>query len=126
MSRKIKVKPGKTQSKLGFFVGLAFVAIGLFVVIPTFGPFGIFWTAVAAFIAFSNYKNGFTDEGVPTHEIEIDDDRSSYYGSGYSAPSDSPEDDIEEKLKKLESLYNQGLITGEEYEQKRKQLLDKF
>ena len=126
MSRKIKVKPGKTQSKLGFFVGLAFVAIGLFVVIPTFGLFGIFWTAVAAFIAFSNYKNGFTDEGVPTHEIEIDDDRSNYYGSGYSAPGDSPEDDIEEKLKKLESLYNQGLITGEEYEQKRKQLLDKF
>ena len=125
MARRIKVKPGKTQSKLGFFVGLAFVAIGLFVAIPVFGPFGIFWTAIAAFIAFSNYKNGFTDEGVPTHEIEIDDVGSDY-GNSYSAPRYTTGDDIEAKLRKLESLYNQDLITSEEYEKKRQEILDEF
>lgn len=52
MAKKIKVKPGKAQSKAGFFVGLVFCLIGLVVVIPTFGPFGIFWTLVAVIIQF--------------------------------------------------------------------------
>ena len=110
--RKIKVKPGKTQSKLGFFVGIAFVIIGVIGVIPIFGPFGILWTAVAGFITYSHYKNAFTCEGMATHEIVIDDD--------------SDGEDIEEKLKKLESLYNQGLITQEEYQEKRKEFLQEF
>ena len=59
--KRIKVKPGKTQSKIGFGVGIVFVLIGIFIVIPIFGTFGIFWTAVAGFIAFSHYRNGFTD-----------------------------------------------------------------
>ena len=39
--KRIKVKPGKTQSKFGFVVGILFVLIGCFVAIPAFGPFGI-------------------------------------------------------------------------------------
>ena len=39
--KKIKVKPGKTQSKMGFIVGILFVILGVFVVIPTFGLFGL-------------------------------------------------------------------------------------
>ena len=31
--------------------------------------------------------------------------------------------DIEERLRTLASLYDQGLITGEEYEAKRKEIL---
>ena len=58
--KKIKVRPGKTQSKMGFVVGILFVIIGCFVVIPTFGLFGVVWTGIAAMIAFSHYKNGFT------------------------------------------------------------------
>lgn len=111
-SKKIKVKPGKTQSKLGFFVGIAFVLIGCVVVIPIFGPFGILWTAVAGFITYSHYKNAYTDEGMATHEILIDED--------------GDKEDIEAKLKKLESLYNQGLITQEEYQEKRKEFLQEF
>lgn len=114
MSKKsVKVKPGKTQSKVGFAVGLIFVLIGCVVVIPTFGPFGILWTAVAAFIAYSHYKNGFTEEGFATHEIVIDD-------------AEDESEDIEEKLKKLDSLYQQGLITREEYDEKRKEFLAEF
>ena len=127
MARRIKVKPGKTQSKFGFFVGLAFVLIGIVMVIPIFGPFGILWTAVAGYIAFTHYKNGFTNEGVPTHEIEIDDDGHNYsYGNDYSAPQYTSEADIEVKLRKLEDLYNKDLITSEEYEKKRQEILDEF
>ena len=113
--KKIKVKPGKTQSKAGFFVGIAFILIGCIVVIPTFGPFGILWTAVAGFSTYSHYKNAYTEEGMTTREMVIEDDKVSNVG-----------EDIEAKLKKLESLYKQGLITQEEYQEKRKEFLQEF
>lgn len=119
--KRIKVKPGKTQSKIGFGVGIVFVLIGIFIVIPIFGTFGIFWTAVAGFIAFSHYRNGFTDKGMPTHEIVVDESDEIFAGSTRHV-----EEDIEAKLLKLESLYNQGLINHEEYEAKRKEFLDAF
>ena len=50
MSKKIHVRPGKSQSRVGFGVGIIFCLIGLVVVIPTFGPFCIFWTAIAGWI----------------------------------------------------------------------------
>lgn len=133
-SKRIKVKPGKAQSKAGFGVGIIFLLIGCFIVIPTFGLFGIFWTAVAGVITFMNYKNAFSDEGIVTHEIIVDEDsdRGDDVGAGntyarnagYGSPVDG--NDIEAKLKKLESLYNQGLINHEEYEAKRKEFLDEF
>ena len=113
--KRIKVKPGKTQSKMGFIVGILFVVLGVFVVIPTFGLFGLIWTGVAAMIAFTHYKNGFSDEGVATHEIIIED------GMEITTGHDS-EEDIEAKLIKLNSLYDQRLITKEEYDEKRKEL----
>lgn len=124
--KRIKVKPGKSQSKVGFIIGVIFVAIGCVIVIPTFGLFGIFWTAIAVFITYSNYKNAFTDDGIATHEIIIDDDGNvnSAYIEGYGNTDDTM--DIEAKLKKLESLYNQGLITREEFEKKRKEIIDRF
>ena len=124
-AKRVKVKPGKAQSKMGFIVGLIFVGIGIFVAIPTFGLFGIFWTAIAGFIAYSHYKNGFTDEGFPTHEIIIDEDELSAVREN-GGSRDFAGDDIEERLKTLASLYDQGLITGEEYEAKRKEILEEI
>ena len=115
MSKKrVKVKPGKTQSKIGFVAGLLFVLIGVVVAIPTFGLFGVVWTAFAGLIAFSHYKNGFTDEGFATHEIIFDGEE------------ETDEDDVEKKLRKLESLYEQELISRDEYESKRKEFLEEF
>ena len=117
MSKKIRIKPGKTGSKIGFFVGIVFILLGLFIAIPTFGLFGIFWTALACIITYTNYKNGYTQEGITSHEIIIYD----------NLVKDTPQPtSIEDKLIQLESLYNQRLITQEEYEQKRKEILEKF
>jgi hypothetical protein len=124
MAKRIKVRPGKAQSKIGFVVGIGFVIIGVLFVIPTFGPFGIFWTAIAGFIVYSHYKNAYTNEGMPTQEIIIDDDQTDVFGNTYDQTYDG--NDIEAKLQKLESLYNKGLITSEEYEEKRKQIIDEF
>ena len=117
--RRIKVKPGKTQSKIGFIVGILFVILGVVVAIPTFGLFGLIWTGVAAMIAFTHYKNGFSDDGVATHEIIIED------GMEITELPDIGED-IEAKLRKLNSLYEQRLITKEEYDEKRKEFLKEF
>ena len=133
MSKRIHVRPSKGQSKMGFGVGIIFCLIGVFVVIPTFGPFGIFWTAIAGWIAYSHYRNGFTDKPIDSHVIEVEDDgrdvtvtRHGAYQS-YSYDSETtPEEDAEARLKKLQSLYNQSLITYEEYEQKKKEILDEL
>lgn len=117
--KKIKVKPGKNQSKMGFIVGILFVIFGIVIAVPTFGLFGIIWTGVAVMIAFTHYKNGFSDEGVATHEIIIEDGIDITERNG-------DEEDIEAKLMKLNSLYEQRLITKEEYEEKRKEILEKF
>ena len=46
--RRVRVKPGKAQSAMGFIVGIVFVLIGLFMVVPMFGLFGLMWTGMAA------------------------------------------------------------------------------
>lgn len=109
MARNIKVKPGKTQSLIGFISGIVFVCIGIFIAIPTFGPFGIFWTIIALIITVTNAMNAFGSKGVSMYEVSIDDKDSS--------------ETIEDRLKKLDSLYNQNLITKEEYNKKREELL---
>lgn len=128
--KRIKVKPGKTQSKMGFFVGIAFCIIGCVVVIPLAGLFGVLWTGVAVMITVMNYKNAFSEEGITSHEIIIDEsDNVSGLDRSIAGGNDggrSADEDIEAKLKKLHSLYEQRLITSSEYEQKRKELLERF
>lgn len=133
MSKRIHVRPGRGQSKVGFGVGIIFCLIGIFIAIPIFGPFGIFWTAIAGWITYSHYKNGFTDDPIDSHVIEVDEDgqdvtvtrHGGYHTYSYDEKGTSAED-AEERLKKLQSLYNQSLITYEEYEQKKKEILDEL
>lgn len=128
--KRIKVKPGKTQSKMGFFMGVVFCIIGCVVVIPLAGLFGVLWTGVAVMITVMNYKNAFSDEGVATHEIIIDESEGAteldWTAAGGSRKEEPSGEDIEAKLKKLNSLHEQGLITASEFEAKRKELLDEF
>ena len=135
MSKKIHVRPGKSQSKVGFVAGIIFCLIGVFVAIPIFGPFGILWTAMAALITFANYRNGFTDKAIDSHVIEVEEDGrdvtvTSHTGFGaYSyetKESATEKEDVTVRLRKLQSLYDQALITREEYEQKRREILDEL
>ena len=76
MSKKVRIKPGRTQSMVGFAAGILFCFIGIFVIIPAFGLFGIVWTLMAVIITITNAVNAFTDKGVTSHEIIIVDDGS--------------------------------------------------
>ena len=136
MAKRIHVRPSKGSSRIGFVMGLLFCGIGVFVAIPIFGPFGIVWTAMAVLITFSQYKNAFTKEGMDSHVIEIDEDGEDitvtehhgfgYRGYSYTAEGTSEKEDgkdIEERLKSLQNLYDQRLITREEYEEKKQEIL---
>ena len=135
MSKKIKVRPGKTQSKAGFIVGIAFCLIGVFVAIPMAGLFGVLWTGVAVWITYSHYRNGFTDKPISNRVIEIEDDGNSAtvrtgvfddFRTSYDVSMEADGEDIEGRLRKLRSLYQQGLITAEEYEKKKQEILDRL
>ena len=138
MSKKIHVRPSGAQSKAGFAVGIVFCLIGLFIVIPIFGPFGILWTAVAGWITYVNWRNGFSDNKIDSHVIEVEDTDpnnvtvTSHRGfgtsytvsdTGQSSFGHSDGNDIENRLKSLQSLYDQRLITKEEYEEKKQEIL---
>ena len=135
MSKKIKVRPGKTQSKAGFIVGIVFCLIGVFVAIPMAGLFGVLWTGVAVWITYSHYRNGFTDKPISNRVIEIEDDGNSAtvrtgvfddFRTSYDVSMEADGEDIEGRLRKLQSLYQQGLITAEEYEKKKQEILDRL
>lgn len=110
MKRKVTYRPSKASSVMGGVMGAIFVLIGVFVAIPTFGPFGVFWTLAACAITGINLYHAF-GKGYIGPKIEIEDE------GGELAES------AEERLKKLQSLYDQRLITPEEYEEKRKEIL---
>ena len=137
--KRVRVKPGKTQSVMGFAVGLIFCGIGLFLVIPTFGLFGIFWTAIAVAITVASAVNAFSKKGVASHEIIIDDDSDNAvvrHGgvvsyevetvSGDGAPEGVSEaaHETAKRIESLKELLNAGILTKEEYEERRRRIID--
>lgn len=114
MSRKrVTYRPSKTGSAIAGVVGLLFVGIGLFVVIPVFGAFGIVWTLVAAVIAGANLYQAF-GKGYIGPEIHIEEE---------GEDNDGPASSVKDRLEELENLRASGLITELEYEQKRQDIL---
>ena len=128
MTRKrVTYRPSKTGSVLGGVVGVIFVLIGLFVVIPTFSMgggfgaiFGVFWTILAAVIAGTNFYQAF-GKGYIGPEIHIEEEGKSEHAQDAPAPGDA-----QARLTELRALYDQRLITQEEYEQKRKEILEEL
>lgn len=118
MSRRVRVKPGKGQSMTGFLGGLIFCFIGLFIVVPTFGIFGVVWTLFAVIITVTNGINAFSNKGIATHEIIIDNDDNKDIEDHIKSP--------EKRLIDLQRLYEKGIITDMEYQEKRKQILEEL
>lgn len=128
MARKrVTYRPSKSGSVMGGVVGVVFVLIGLFVVIPTFSMgggfgaiFGVFWTIIAAVIAGMNFYQAF-GKGYIGPEIHIEEEGGSEHAQDAPAPGDT-----QARLTELRALYDQRLITQEEYEQKRKEILEEL
>lgn len=136
MSRKqIQMRPGKGPSGMGFIGGIVFCLIGLFIVVPTFGAFGLLWTLIAAGITGVHGYNLFSEKGINTYEMTIEDDGEpdAYRMSGYPddrSPSGADRtaegQTAQERILEAKKLLDSGLITAEEYEEKRKQILEEL
>ena len=115
MARKrVTYRPNKAGGVFGVVWGGFFVLIGLFVVIPSFGGFGLIWTLGALAITVMNGYQAFGKKYVGP-EIYIEDD-----GAAPSAGS------IEARLQELRNLYDRSLITEEEYEAKKQEILSEL
>ena len=112
--RKVTYRPSKAAGMVGVVFGGIFVLIGLFAVIPMAGPFGILWTLAAAAITAGNAYTAFGKKYVGP-EIHIEEDPVEHNDAGSST--------IEARLVELRSLYDRHLITDEEYEAKRQEIL---
>ena len=133
MSKKVRIKPGKTQSMMGVIAGILFCLIGVFAVIPSAGLFGVFWTLMALVITVTNGINAFTDRGDASHEIVIDDDKHDVNKEGSAgtdiasntdaAGMEELKENMELRFQAAEDLYKKGVITREEYEAKRREIL---
>jgi hypothetical protein len=108
MSYRMGVRPGKAISGLGMVVGGLFVLLGLGVIAPLFGALGLVWTAVAGAIAY----NFFSDRGVSAYEVNVD--------------SPGGVEDLDASLRKLAKLKADGLLSEQEYEQKRAEIVRRF
>jgi hypothetical protein len=109
MAYRVGVKPGKAASVAGMVVGGLFLLLGVTIVLPTFGMFGVIWTLMAGVIAVFYAYNFFSSRGASAYEINVD------------APDQVG--DLDASLRKLAQLKADGLITEEEYERKRAQIM---
>ena len=122
MARKrVTYRPSKSGSAFGGIVGIIFVCIGLFVVIPASSMaggfamiFGILWTAIAAGITVMNFYQAFGKKYVGP-EIRIEEEE--------ARPAASAGPAAKKRLEQLEELKKAGLVTEEEYRKKRAEIL---
>jgi Short C-terminal domain len=114
MSRNLRVRTSPAASVIGGVVGLGFVFLGLFVAIPKFGMFGVFWTLVAVVITVAHLYNAFSSRGIANEIIEVSDEE----------PRAGA--DPEARLRKLDELRSKSLISDSEYEQRRSKILDQL
>lgn len=114
--KRMRYQPSKSQSIFSGIVGIIFCLIGLFVVVPTFGPFGLLWTAIAVFGTARSFAMAKGKADMGSYVIEDDSENGGAKG-GKTA---------EERLSELQNLYDRRLISTEEYEQKRKEILEEL
>jgi hypothetical protein len=109
MPYRIGVRPSKAASLIGMLAGGIFVVLGLTVIVPIFGAFGVVWTCVAALITLFYAFNFFSAKGVSTYEIDVG--------------SPNQVEDLDAGLRKLAKLKEDGLISEEEHARKRAELM---
>lgn len=117
MKARGSIRPSKPISGIAALVGAIFVFIGLFVVIPQAGLFGVLWTALAVVGTVYHCRNAFSDRPIAFEEVELDVSERSGEESALT---------VERRLRRLENLRAQNLISAEEYEKKRNDILQEL
>jgi hypothetical protein len=106
--RRVRIKPSKSTSLITMIAGIFMIGFGIMEAIPASGDLGILFTLMVVAITAYSAFNAFSDRGLATQEIEIED----------AGDSDMVHDDVADRLERLKSLRMDGLITEEEYQRK--------
>ena len=114
MFSRYRVKPSKSMSVLGMVVGLIFVFIGI-TQASQFGFFGVVWTLIALAITGYHAVNVFSNKGVSSYQVDI---------QGGNIAQNRGSDDYESKIRQLHRLKEDSIISEEEYEKKKAELLN--
>jgi hypothetical protein len=114
--RKARIRPSRGISGFAMIVGLIMIGVGIKVIIPIFGPIGVIWTLFAVIITLFTAINAFSSRGIASQNIYIED----------SSDSRIDQNDMADRLKRLERLRMDGLITEEEYRKKRGEIVNKL
>jgi hypothetical protein len=114
--RTIRIKPGKSGSFFGMIIGLIMIGAGIKIIIPMFGDIGILWTVMAVAMTAYGAFNAFSARGLATHEIDVEN----------SGDSGADHDDAAGRLERLKRLRIDELITEEEYQRKRSEIVNKL
>ncbi|MGE6260107.1 hypothetical protein ACQKCU_19875 [Heyndrickxia sporothermodurans] len=108
MFQRYRVKPSKSSSVLGMIVGIIFIFIGI-TQVSQFGAFGIIWTLIAIAITGYHTINVFSTKGVATYQVDIQEN--------------NPENN-ESMLRQLYRLKEENIISEEEYQKKKEEILN--
>ena len=112
--RRVRIKPSKEMSLVSLVGGIVFIGLGVMWAVPTFGAFGVAWTIFALAIAGYHTLNAFSGRGVATEEIDVE---------GFDSAPITGESG---RLQRLESLRARNLITEEEYQRKRAEIIERL
>lgn len=128
MKRRVTYRPSKAQGVFGVIWGGVFILIGLLIVVPTFGPFGLLWTVGAIAVTVMNGYQAFgkkyagpeiniEEEGQPNQAVPTTTTAQTHD----HIPSTAL--DTKGRLEQLETLKGAGLIDDREYRKKRQEIL---
>lgn len=104
------------MSAVAMIVGIAFIGIGVFAVIPNFGAIGVLWTLISVGITGYHGFNLFSATGVAHEVVDFDASPSSASRSGAS-------NEPSLRLAQLDALKDSGTITETEYREQRARIL---
>jgi len=114
-----RVKPSPWSSAIALVIGIAMAVLGFRIAVgpnPSGGVvIGILGLSVVVFASC----NLFTRRGVALYEVDIEEPRR----RTHTPPTGDAEDDFDTKLRKLAKLHEDGLVTDEEFERKRAEIL---
>ena len=134
---KITRRTGRTDKMSGVMGAVIFGAFAIFgLLIPTTNndPFfnemagittgiKILWVIICACACIYNIYMAIKGEGISKETVDIDSNGDPLIHVSVPPSDSKPSSDFEEKLRKLESLRKDGLLTQAEYKQKRDELL---
>ena len=134
MRRNIRYKPSKASAIMSVVVGILFTLIGIFEVIPIFGFFGVVWTLFAVGITVVNVGQALGKKNfMPQIRVEDEsfDDGDKMTRREVSFRPDAPDHmhitgaglSLKKQMEQLDVLMKAGLLTEEEYDQMRKEIM---